>query len=322
MIQYAPNKVLNMKNHFSLLTVLLTIIISCPSKLQAQDRVVEVTADRNRNNNVDFKYTKSKPGSYSIKIEFNNLSNTSASNYYETVIKGGSGKLITLRPRNKEQGISYGYKTSYTFGNSKPKVDDSFQYLLPFKKGEKITIYETSYLLEEYFDAEKPESWKFYSTNSKTADSVYAMRKGIVVDIKNEFQNDTLLMKIYTSNTNSILIEHEDGTYAIYKGFKRDSFKVRLGDIVYPQTMLGTLNWFNNESYILGFSIYYFDKNLMFTTSSSTLKKLKAPYVYITPLFYTKEGLIKIVPQSSFTADSNETIVTKEMSKKEIKMRL
>jgi hypothetical protein len=31
-----------MKNHFSLLTVLLTIIISCPSKLQAQDRVVEV----------------------------------------------------------------------------------------------------------------------------------------------------------------------------------------------------------------------------------------------------------------------------------------
>jgi hypothetical protein len=148
------------------------------------------------------------------------------------------------------------------------------------------------------------------------------MRKGIVVDIKNEFQNDTLLMKINTSNTNSILIEHEDGTYAIYKGFKRDSFKVRLGDIVYPQTMLGTLNWFNNESYILGFSIYYFDKNLMFTTSSSTLKKLKAPYIYITPLFYTKEGLIKIVPQSSFTADSNETIVMKEMSKKEIKMRL
>jgi hypothetical protein len=53
-----------MKNHFSLLTLLT--IISCPSKLQAQDQVVEVTADRNRNNN-DFKYTKSKPGSYSIK---------------------------------------------------------------------------------------------------------------------------------------------------------------------------------------------------------------------------------------------------------------
>jgi hypothetical protein len=58
----------------------------------------------------------------------------------------------------------------------------------------------------------------------------------------------------------------------------------------------------------------------MLTTSSSTLKKLKAP-IYLYNLFYTKEGF-KIVPQSSFTADSNETIVTKEMSKKEIKMRL
>jgi hypothetical protein len=49
------------------------------------------------------------------------------------------------------------------------------------------------------------------------------MRKGIVVDIKNEFQNDTLLMKIYTSNTNSILIEHEDGTYAILQRVQKET---------------------------------------------------------------------------------------------------
>jgi hypothetical protein len=50
----------------------------------------------------------------------------------------------------------------------------------------------------------------------------------------------------YYSKTNSI-IEHEDGTYATLQRVQRDSFKVRLGDIVYPQTMLGTLNWFNNK---------------------------------------------------------------------------
>jgi murein DD-endopeptidase MepM/ murein hydrolase activator NlpD len=310
-----------MKNQLNLFTILLIIILSCPTKLIAQDRVVEVTTNRNTNNSIDFKYTKSRPGSYTIKINFNSLKNTNPSNEYETVIRGSSGMLLTLRPTNKEQGIGYGYKTSYTFGNSKPKVDHSFQYLLPFKIGEKITIYESNYLSEQYFGAEKPESWKFYSTNSKTVDSVYAMRKGIVVDIKNEFQNDTLLKKAYTSNTNSILIEHEDGTYAIYKGFKRNSFKVTLGDIVYPQTILGTLDKFNNESYILHFSIYYFDKDLMFTISNSTMKKPQTPYIYITPLFFTKEGLIKIVPQSSFTADSNETILTREMSKKEIRMR-
>jgi hypothetical protein len=65
-------------------------------------------------------------------------------------------------------------------------------------------------------------------------------------------------MKIYTSNTNSILIEHEDNA----------TDKVRLG----------TFKLFNNESYILGFSIYYFE-NLMLTTSSSTLKKPKSLYL-------------------------------------------
>jgi hypothetical protein len=35
-------------------------------------------------------------------------------------------------------------------------------------------------------------------------------------------------MKIYTSKTNCILIEHEDGTYAITKGSKETALKVRL----------------------------------------------------------------------------------------------
>lgn len=312
-----------MKNHRYLYAILLVFAISCFTKTQAQDRVIEVTAVRNTNNNIEFSYTKSKPGSYTVKINFNNLTNTMAAEQYETVVEASSGRLLTLRPTNKEQGISYGYKTSYAFGNSKPKVDSSFQYLLPFKKGAIKTINESSNVNEKYFGAEKPESWKSYSTSSKTVDSVFAMRKGIVVDIKNEFQSDTLIKKVYTSKTNSILIEHEDGTYAIYKGFKKDSFKVKLGEVVYPQTMLGILDKFNNDNYILHFSIYYFDKNLMFASSTNnTMKNAKAPYIYLTPLFFTKEGVIKIVPRSSFTADSNETILTKEMSKKEIKMRL
>ena len=311
-----------MKHNHYLFTIALIIVLSCTEKLQAQDRIVEITAVKSTNNNVDFNYTKSKPGSYTVKINFNNLKNTNASDDYETVIDGSSGRLLTLRPTNKEEGIGYGYKFSYTFGNSRPKVDSLFQYLLPFKKGTEITIYESSNLNEKYFGAEKLESWKSYSTNSETVDSVYAMRKGIVVDIKNEFQNDTLIKKVYTSNINSLVVEHEDGTYASYKGFKKDSFKVKLGETVYPQTLLGTLDKFNNHNYVLHFSIYYLDKNLMFSSSNNTMKTAKTPYNYLTPLFFTKEGLIKIVPRNSFTADANEAILTNEMSRKEIKLRL
>ncbi|MEZ7499483.1 hypothetical protein QO200_12130 [Flavobacterium sp. Arc3] len=147
------------------------------------------------------------------------------------------------------------------------------------------------------------------------------MRKGIVVNLKNEFQNDTLTKMVYTSKTNNIVIEHEDGTYAIYKGFKKDSFKVKLGDIVYPNTMSGTLNKFNNENYILHFSIYYFDNKAMFD-SSKLIKKSNSPYIYLTPYFYTAEGVIKIVAKSSYITDFNESILTKEMTKKGIKQRL
>ncbi|MEZ7499482.1 hypothetical protein QO200_12125 [Flavobacterium sp. Arc3] len=129
-----------MKNYFQLKIALCLIIISCSTKLQAQDRVIEVTAIRNENKSVDFFYKKNMPGSYTIKIEFNGLTNTSAADHYEQVIEGNFGKLLTLRPTNKDLGISYGYKTSYAFGNSRPKVDSLFQYLLPFKKGAKITI--------------------------------------------------------------------------------------------------------------------------------------------------------------------------------------
>jgi hypothetical protein len=69
--------------------------------------------------------------------------------------------------------------------------------IFPLKK-EKNYYHETSYSIEEYFDAE----------NLKVGSSILPIarqpilftRKGIVVDIKNEFQNDTLFMKIYTSN--------------------------------------------------------------------------------------------------------------------------
>ena len=311
-----------MKKHFQVVTVLYLILVSYSTNLQAQDRVIELSTVRNANNIVDFFYKKNKPGSYTIKVELTSLSNSNNSTYIEEVVENSSGKLFTLRPANPAIGIGYGYKFIYVMGNSRVKVDSLFQYILPFSKGKKVTVYESSNLNEKYFGAEKIESWKSYSTSSKTIDSVFAMRKGIVVNIKNEFENDTITNVVYTSKTNTIQIEHEDGTYALYKGFKKNSFKVNLGDVVYPNTMLGTLNKFNNQNYTLHFTIFYLNKDLSFTTTNQTLKTAKNSYLYLKPYFHTQEGLIQIVPRNTYTADYSEAILTKEMSKREIKQRL
>jgi hypothetical protein len=81
------------------------------------------------------------------------LSNTSASNYYETVIKGSSGKLITLSQEIKNKELVTVTNPLILWEFSQKKVDDSFQYLLPLKKGEKSST-KLVINTEEYFDAE------------------------------------------------------------------------------------------------------------------------------------------------------------------------
>jgi hypothetical protein len=195
-----------------------------------------------------------------------------------------------------------------------------FQYCLPFKDGKKVRLVESSNLNEKYFGAEKHESWKSYAVITKSQDSIFAMRKAIVIEIKNEFPTDTLAKGyIYTSKRNSITIEHEDGTYARYSGLKMNSMSVQLGDVVYPSTYLGVLDIFNNKDYVLHFNVYYLAKKDFVYDSKATLRTLKTPYSYLIPYFHTKEGVTKIKNRETYTAHHTPEIITKEMTKKEKK---
>lgn len=298
------------------------MVMSYTVKSQTNEAVIVVKAVRNTNNSVDFTYVKNKPGTYKIKILFNSLANTFASDY-EGLVKFDSGSLVTLSPERNDTYITYGYSVSYIFGNWEPKVDSLFHYILPFKKGKNYSIYESNNVREKYFGSEKLKTWKSYFVSSKTPDTICAMRKGIVVDIKNQFVTDTLVTGyVYTSKSNSIKIEHEDGTYASYQGLKMNSFMVKLGETVYPATPLAILDKFNNKTYNLHFFISYIGKKDYVTDPKATLKTAQTPYDYITPYFYTAEGVLKIVPKGNYTADYNEEIVTKEMNKKELKLFL
>jgi hypothetical protein len=231
-----------------------------------------------------------------------------------------SGKILTLDPIDKKRGVTFSnLNTSYILGNVSSKIDSLYQYLLPFKKGSSKTVFESDNMNEKYFGAEKPETWKSYFTGSKTADTVYAMRKGIVVKIVNEFVTDTLVKS--TTKKNNIIIEHADGTLASYKGFKLNSMMVKLGETVYPATPLGIIDENKGKSHFLTFSVYYLGKNSFDRDSDATLKTAKSSYNYLTPYFYTKEGVVKITPKTKYTADYDENILTIEFTKKELKNR-
>lgn len=302
----------------SLIWISCMVLGTFASVLQAQKKSIEVSYEKNDDNSVDFYFKKNVPGSYHLTIKFSELSN-SLSIGFKGVVKNSSGHLFSIEPTNSKKRIGFAYKISRVRGTPNPKVDSLFAYALPFKNGKKMGLIEYNNVGQKYFNNEVPKNWKSYGSFRINPDTVYAMRKGIVVSLLNKYDSNTEFDKSYSSKQNRLLIEHDDGTYAEYKGFKRNSFFVKLGQTVYPKTKLGILDKFNDAKFghRLTFSIHYLVDTK--PLGKQTITNRKSRHEYITPYFQTSEGVKKLTHKSFYHVLVNDEIVTKEMTRKEIK---
>lgn len=273
--------------------------------LSAQSQGVEVTFKRNKDNSVDFYYKKTLAGSYYLTIEFKELINA-YSRDYKKVITSSGGRLFRLRPTNSKRGIELSYTYKFTRGNPKPRIKKEFTYILPFKEGENITIQETKNIKEVFFNAEKDPNWKSFLVGTKMADTIFCMRKGIVIEVVNEYKSDTLIRYEYTSKMNRVLVEHKDGSVAQYSGFDKNEIFVKVGQTVYPQTKLGVLGMFSNATYRLYFSVFYVH-----------LKKDKMSLIHLNPYFDTEEGSVALIHGKNYKVKANEKVVLKEFTRRE-----
>lgn len=289
----------------SLLSMFTLIMISI-NKINAQSDIIDISYKINSDNSVDISYKKKLPGSYYVKLSFTRLTNSNQRDF-ETVIKKLFGNLVKLRPINKDKSIGFSYRTSITRGVPNPKVDSLITYALPFKKGKTVTIFEAFNINEKYLDEERPSNWKYYVVKSKTPDTLYSMRKGIVIDIINDYETDTSIDKSFTSKRNSIIVEHEDGTYASYKGLKKDALFVKLGQTVYPHAKLGVMDVLNSEGYRCSFAVYYLKDSE------------KGDYEYLTPNFLTENGVDKLISEKEYKVMFNETLLFQELTRREKK---
>ncbi|GAA4281609.1 hypothetical protein GCM10022260_20300 [Gaetbulibacter aestuarii] len=281
----------------------------------SQTQTISIEYKRNDDHSVEFYYNKSVPGSYYLSLEFNQLENSGYSGI-SRVVSNSKGYLFRLTPINPEKGIGFSYGYYYFRGNPEPKVDSLFTYCLPFKKNKGVDINESSNIGNTYLGFEKPSKWKSYIVFRKSPDTVCAMRKGVVVDLVNDFKTDKSLKYDFKSDMNSILIEHDDGTFASYRGFKQNSFLVTLGQTVYPQTELGTLDMLGEDDYRLYFNIHY---TQLKREIEDHLENKKSYSEYLTPYFITTNGKTKLKQHEHYIVDCNETIFLKEFSKREKK---
>lgn len=289
--------------------------------LYAQDENFTISPTVNTDQSIDFNYAKEMPGNYYVHIQFSNMSNCYTTEY-KGVVSDYGGTILNLKPTNPQQGISYSFNYRFTRGTPNPKIEDTFQYILPFKTGKKEQFFEAGNLGEKYFGQEKNDSWKSYVVLLNKPDSIFCMRKGIVVKLTNEYDNEMSTTNEYTSKRNSMLIEHQDGTFAEYKGFQKDSFKVKLGQLVFPYTLLGVVALFDktDNKYRFDFNLYYLNNvDNLDRDEHQSIKNYKHQYKYIAPKFFTSDGSITIETTKEYTATCNEAILLQEMSRSEKK---
>ena len=295
---------------------LLLLIIPIVSLGQ---RKVDINYVVNQDNSVNFNYKKNAVGSYLVVLEFSNLSNTRAQRRVSKVIKNNSGSFLKIKPINEENGIGFQYSSMIFQGNINSRIDSDHPYIIPFSKGEKVKAAELYSLENRYLNEELPKGWKSYSFTFDKQKEVKAIRKGVVIEIKDLYDPDYSISASFYSEQNSIKIEHQDGSVAIYKGFDKNKIRVREGEMVYPQTNLGQLVKFDNrEIYRLYLSLISFttkDNVSLFNISSVDDYEI----TYITPKFYTGSSIEILKNQKEYEVDYDEKTLFKEMRKKEIK---
>ncbi|MCZ4244577.1 hypothetical protein [Pedobacter punctiformis] len=304
------------KTKLILVFLLLSLIAL---NIKAQESIVKLSYVVNSDKSVDLDYLKEDPGTYSLMLRFSRLDNSYYSDRQVFNIGNYSGKLIKLSPSNKEQGIGFSYSYSFIRGKLNPKYNADFVYIMPYKKGTPVVVAEMGYVGSRYFGKTAPEDWKVYSFSTEKEDSVTAVRKGVVVEIKDLYENNESSKFEYTSKVNELTVEHADGTLAIYKSFKKGSFTVKVGQTIYPGTVLGVNSRYReNSKYNVSLYITYL-KSIDFESAKNP-QNPKSLYGFVVPHFYTADDPMAIlVSQKEYTVENTPEIIRKEFSKKELK---
>jgi len=301
---------------------LVLLACLCYVRVQAQESPVKLNYTVNQNRSVTFDYVKTDPGNYTVVVKFPTLTNSYATNEQNATAGNYSGRLLQLEPTDKAQSIGFSYSYTFIRGKLKPKFDSGFVYLMPCKSGTKVRIQEVGFVGAAYFGNTTPDDWKVYRFSTLKEDTVTAIRKGIVVEVKDAYDTKLTEGLAFTSQTNTMTIEHADGTLAVYRHLKKGSFAVKVGQTVYPGTTLALNTQYAAKSmYGATVMIMYLKSKDFDAAKGQNISNSKSLYGFTTPHFFTAEGAdVVLEAQKEYTGASSSDLVKKEMTKKEQKL--
>lgn len=289
-------------------SVLPTLIfLAAYQFLFAQSIDVEVTYVINDDRSVEFSYSKNVPGTITLDFVFKKLTNA---NYVKRphYLNGYNGRLFLLRPSDPDKGIGFSYSYKFIRGRLKPKVNNEVVYALPFREQETIKVEELSEIGHTFMGKMLPRNWTAYQFKAQQSDTVFASRRGLVVEVVEGFEIDTT--SHFQRNRNQIIVEHNDGSLARYLGFAKNGIFPKVGDKIEVESALGTLRDGETKG-ALQFMVYFL--------VGFAYEKEEAANEFITPVFATNTGNTVLTPGKTYSISRPQELILQEMSKRERK---
>lgn len=120
----------------------------------------------------------------------------------------------------------------YNLKSGKVKPDTSYVYHLPFVNGNKFL------LLQAYNSKMSHNNELSLDFKMKTGSSICAAREGVVTALKEDSDKGGLKDEYYNEG-NHIIIEHSDGSIAMYWHLQKDGVLINIGDTITKGQLIG-----------------------------------------------------------------------------------
>ncbi|MDE6877356.1 MAG: M23 family metallopeptidase [Alistipes sp.] len=272
---------------------------------------------------------KTRPGMVTVLVKLRDLRNTYApsenrylstqsGDIYRFEVANNMTRFLSLRPIDKSKPVGYGAGVYDVYeGCISSEVDTAFVYRMPCTTMHPVRVRRLT-------GSEKmPRTGNVrYAFRCEAGDTVYAARRGIVIRLTKPRERDIDLSTLKsTSERTRLTVEHSDGSMVCYSGFAEwlEPF-VSEGDEVLPGQPLGLVGGLTEESdgryYVLQFLCYRW----MFTDENASIERFpKVAGESIVPRFATTEGAIIIPDKGEYRAVMNDELLTREMTKREVK---
>lgn len=180
------------------------------------------------------------PVSVQVMFELSNMESSEGNNKIFVVPARTKGFLISTLKSGKRGRYGYRSKTRFNYGDHfNEKEDVNYVYDLPYQQNKKFKVYQG------YNGSFSHQNKKALDFTMPVGTDILASRSGIVVKVV-ENNTKNCGTKECVKYNNSILIYHNDGTFASYVHIKFNGALVEVGDKVEKGQLIaksGNVGW-------------------------------------------------------------------------------